>query len=272
VKIHFEESGLFADLSQELKSRFPDLQLCPLKSNSTSSAKNWVFVEENLEPDQLIAEMKMRSLQYILQRNSGRFEKDVLSAGLLFENRAGYFAPEFSFSPDPVVNKRLIKFSAPLEKDRMKKETMEFVDSIGSAGVSQAAEAVIEELYMNAILDAPREAVKKGLTIESSPSEFFLCQTEKTLQVSCSDAYGSLDIQKFLSRMKEVYEKGAGEVINMQGGGGAGLGCVILFEHSCALILGVRPGQQTKVTCLISLGISNRQRAQMKKSLLWFEL
>ncbi len=272
MKIHFEECGLFAELSQELKARFPDLQLCPLKSNSTTSAKNWVFVEETLEPDQLIAEMKMRSLQYILQRNSGRFEKDVLATGILFENTDNYFQSQFSYSADPIISSHLVRFSAPIDKDLMKQETMDFVNGLGSAGVSQAAEAVIEELYMNAMLDAPREAQKKGMMLPAQPSEFFLAQTERYLQISCSDPYGSLDIQKFLSRMKEVYEKGAGSVINMQGGGGAGLGCVILFEHSCALILGVKPGQQTKVTCLISLGISNRQRAQMKKSLLWFEL
>jgi len=272
VKIHFEESGLFAELSQDLKSKYPKLELCPLNSKIDNMAKDWVFVEESLEPDQVVTEMKMKSLQYILQRNSGRFEKDVQAMGRLFENTADYFESEFNFVPDPVLKSQRIIFDAPADKDVMKKDTMGFVDQLGSPGVSQAAEAVIEELYMNAMLDAPREAQKKGYDSKPKSAEFFLCQTENCLQISCTDSYGSLEIQRFLGRMSEVYERGAGAAINFATGGGAGLGCVILFEHSCAMILGVQAGQKTKVTCLISLGMSNRQRTQMKKSLLWFEL
>ncbi len=272
MKIHFEESDLFADLPSELKGQFPHLELCPLQTKTDAVAKNSLFIDESLEPDQLIAAMKMQSLQYVLQKNQGRFEKDLMAVGNLFENPANYFRSEFSFAADPVLKSCKIEFASAADKEGLKKEAMTFVESIGSASVSQAAESVMEELYMNAVIDAPREAQKKGLSHSAVKSEFYLCQTEKYLQISCTDPYGSLEIQKFLSRMSEVYQKGAGDAINMQGGGGAGLGCVILFEHSCAMILGVQPRQKTKVTCVISLGVSNRQRAQMKKSLLWFEL
>lgn len=272
MKIHFEESALFAELSQELKTRFPNLELCPLRTKSAGATKQCIFVEDNLEPEQLIAEMNGQSLQYILQKNQGRFEKDVLATGLLFENAKGYFDSEYSFSPDPILRSKKLMFETPIDKEQLKLDTAAFVTHIGSAGVSQAAEAVIEELYMNAMIDAPREAKRKGLKFEKLTAEFFLCQTEKCLQISCTDPYGSLEIPKFLSRMKEVYDRGAGDAISMDVTGGAGLGCVILFEHSFAMILGVQPGQQTKVTCLISLGVSNKQRTQMKKSLLWFEL
>jgi len=272
VKIHFEESALFSDLSQDTKSKFPNLELCPLKSKTAAASKGCIFVEETLEPDQLITEIKGQNLQYVLQKNKGRFEKDVVATGILFENSAAYFQPDFGYVPDPTLRSQRVAFRAPLDKEQLKMDTAAFVAHIGSPSVSQAADAVIEELYMNAMLDAPREAQKRGITANPSTAEFFLCQTEKYLQISCTDYYGSLEIPKFLSRMKEVYERGAGDVINMSTGGGAGLGCVILFEHSCSLILGVQPGRQTKVTCLISLGVSNRQRTQMKKSLLWFEL
>ncbi len=272
MKIHFEESELFAELSQDLKGQFPQLELCPLKSRSQGMPKSLVFVEENLEPDQVVSEMQTQSLQYILQRNSGRFEKDVQAMGQLSENAAKYFEPEFNFVPEPVISSQKISFTAPADKEKMKQATTAFVEALGSTGVSQAADAVIEELYMNAMLDAPREALKKGFSRETQSAEFFLCQTENCLQISCTDMYGSLEIHRFLSRMREVYERGAGQAINLGAGGGAGLGCVILFEHSCSLILGVQPGQKTKVTCLISLGMSNRKRTQMKKSLLWFEL
>jgi hypothetical protein len=272
VKIHFEESGLFEELSQDLKGQFPQLELCPLKSRSQGMPTSLVFVEENLEPDQVVNEMHMQSLQYILQRNSGRFEKDVQAMGRLSENAARYFEPEFNFVPEPIVRSQKISFEAPADKEKLKQATTGFVEQLGSTGVAQAADAVIEELYMNAMLDAPREAQKKGFAAGAKTAEFFLCQTENCLQISCTDLYGSLEIQRFLTRMREVYERGAGQAINLGPGGGAGLGCVILFEHSCSLILGVQPGQKTKVTCLISLGMSNRKRTQMKKSLLWFEL
>jgi hypothetical protein len=54
--------------------------------------------------------------------------------------------------------------------------------------------------------------------------------------------------------------------------GGAGIGCVILFENSVSLIIGVNPGVQAKVTCILPMGVSNRQREKMKKSLHWFHV
>jgi hypothetical protein len=67
--------------------------------------------------------------------------------------------------------------------------------------------------------------------------------------------------------MDEVYKKGAGEAMNLREDGGAGLGCVIMFEHCEALFLGVMPGQKTLVSCIVPLGMSYRQRDQVKKSL-----
>lgn len=127
---------------------------------------------------------------------------------------------------------------------------------------------------MNAVFDAPREAVKFGGSDKQQMAEIFLAHSSKSLQISCSDLFGSLDVSKFLRRMNEIYEKGVGNAINLsvERGAGAGIGCVILFENCTSLILGVRHGKITKVTCVIPLGMRSRQREQMKKSLHWFEI
>jgi hypothetical protein len=170
----------------------------------------------------------------------------------------------------PAVTEVVLKFKDSNDKKNLKDSAMTFINEIGSDAVTQAADAIIEELYMNAIIDAPREAQKQNWNLPVNPSELFLARSDKVLQISCLDYFGSLDVNKVFRRMAEVYEKGAGQAINLNSGSGAGIGCILLFENSSGMVFGVRPKEKTKVTCLVPIGISNRQRAQMKKSLHWF--
>ncbi|MEZ0392051.1 MAG: hypothetical protein ACAH59_07555 [Pseudobdellovibrionaceae bacterium] len=272
MKFHAQGSAIFANLSEQAKRLYPNIQVITLNSKSGATGKEVVFVDENLEADQVIAEVINRNLHNLIQKNEGRFEETLLASGRLLENQKNYFQSDYCFFADHAETKVQIPFTGPPDKQVLKKLSLEFSRQVGNSSVVSAADAVIEELYMNAIIDAPREAKKKGIQSQGIECQLYLGKVKDWLQVSCTDPYGSLDIQQFLGRMSEVYTKGAGQAINLDDSGGAGLGCVILFEASACLILGVQPGVQTKVTCLIPLGISNRKRAEMKKSLHWFEL
>ncbi len=138
--------------------------------------------------------------------------------------------------------------------------------------LKESVRAVFEELYMNAILDAPRESIRAGKEKygyeKMTPAKISLGFDDSRLALACTDPYGTLEIHRFLSRMNEVYKRGAGQVVNLvREKGGAGLGCVILFEHSSALFLGVTLGKMTTVTSQIPLNLNHRQRASIHKSL-----
>ncbi len=272
MKFKGKSQILIDDLFPELFSVFPDLDVYSLDEIKTESDKKGIVVDETLEPEQVVAAFNSHNLRHLVQKNKGHFEKSLVSAGRLIGSGSGYFDSHYAFSVETPSRTELIEFRGKNDKDNLMQVSNNFIEVINSMSVSTGANAIIEELYMNAVIDAPREAEKKGTTVHDPISSIFLCHTEKWLQISCSDPFGSLDVNKFLNRMQEVYTKGAGQAINLQAGNGAGLGCVILFEYSTCLILGVQPNKKTKVTCMIPLGVSNKQRAQMKKSLHWFQL
>ncbi len=271
MKIHSKEDPLFSDIPQDLIEDFPDVEVFLLKTPQKGRI-NSIFVDENLEPSQVVEAIQSHKLHHVVQKNEGHFDEALKSAGMLVKNLAGYFDSQYCFSAQKPEKTRLISFTQTSDKPEMKKLAEEFVTPLKGPGVLATAEAIIEELYMNAMIDAPREAAKAGRGQKSEKCELFLCGTQNSLQISCTDPYGSLDIDHFLQRMNEVYKKGAGEAINLGPKGGAGLGCSILFEQSVCLILGVMKEKMTKVTCLVPLGKSQRKRSEMKKSLHWFEL
>lgn len=272
MKFHGSSNSLLDQLPVELQTAFPEINVYSVKDVGNHSQGASVFIDENLEPDQVVDVITKEDIHHVVQKNQGRFEGSLISTGRLVSALADYFRSDYCFFTDPPLDSLQINFRGPSEKPRLKQELMDFSLKTQSPSVQSSADAVVEELYMNAVIDAPREAARRGQPAVDKDCEIFLTRNAQWYQISCSDPYGSLEVRKFLGRMHEVYSKGAGEAINLDNAGGAGLGCVILFEQSSCLILGVEPGIRTKVTCLIPLGVSNRQRAQMKKSLHWFEL
>ncbi|PIS11643.1 MAG: hypothetical protein COT73_02890 [Bdellovibrio sp. CG10_big_fil_rev_8_21_14_0_10_47_8] len=263
-------SELPTDLSQEWESILVEpISEVPTGSNAKVK-ESCIYVDDSLSSPQVVAHVFEKKIKHLVQRNSGRFDSDLEIAATVMDNPERYFESQFCLINKKTVNSHRIIFSSSDEKEKIKAEVRQFVQELKGASLAETVTSIIEELYMNAIIDAPREAHKKGLIFQGGTCEFFLADLEGSLQVSCSDPFGSLDTEKFLGRMNEVYERGAGEAINMRNTGGAGLGCVILFENSVGMILGVRPGAQTKVTCVIPTGTSIKQRENMKKSLHWF--
>ncbi len=267
-----EDEPLFLNLPEKLKKAYDKVSICPLNLWDFKMDQSWIAVAENLEPAQVVSEVQKKKINHLMQKNSERFDTDIFSVGQLAENPDDYFQSQYQAFSESSVGKLTIPFRSSKDKDEMKIKALEFVEKIKSPAVLQAAESILEELYMNAMIDAPREAAKFGNVVKSPSAEIFLAYSEKSLQISCSDLFGSLNVHHFLTRMNEVYEKGMGQAINLSVGSGAGIGCVILFENCTSLILGVRHRQITKVTCMVPLGIRSREREQMKKSLHWFEL
>ena len=275
MKPHASDRVFFSDLSPELIKAWSSVSVCRLQHFESSKAKSSVVVEESLEPSEVVARVKENNVRHLVQKNPDRFDQDLMRAGYLIESSEHYFSKNASMIGEEIDDSLELVFSTNSDKNVLKKATLDFVESLGSQAVNEAANAIIEELYMHAVIDAPKEATKVGLPISARSCELFLAVSHerKSLQISCTDFCGSLEIGKMINRMDEVYQKGAGQVMNMQSeAGGAGIGCVILFENCSSLILGVKRGVQTKVTCLVPIGISNRKRAEIKKNLPWFQL
>lgn len=228
-----------------------------------------------LQPSEIVDFIIDHSPKRFVQFNPTWFKDDVEMALKMTEAKETYF-------DDPVrsiLNRNgksdCLKGEWTFSDGSQKQEILNSIYGLlpnPSQPLKDAVRAVFEELYMNAVLDAPRESVRSGNEKygyeKMAPARMSLGFDDSRLALACSDPYGTLEISRFLNRMNEVYKRGAGQVVNLvREKGGAGLGCIILFEHSSALFLGVNSKQRTTVTSQIPLNLTHRQRASIHKSL-----
>ncbi len=277
MKILSQGSELLKGIPKEILDLAPTTPLIDIKDISTAkSPATSIFVASELEPLQIVEHILDQSISSVLQMNKKYFLEDLKMLARLKQDSEGYFKNYAGHLFPDTAEKIILEFGHANEKEQLRAKILEFAQKTKSQSVVESTQAIFEELYMNAILDAPKEALKRNQKMnhydQGVKATFCLVRSDLQLAISCSDPYGSLDCQKFLKRLREIYQKGAGQVINLKKEGGAGIGCSLMWENSASIILGVIPNKKTVVTCVIPLGLSNRQRAEVKKSLHLVEL
>lgn len=136
---------------------------------------------------------------------------------------------------------------------------------------------IAEELLMNMVYDAPRyfdllPAEVKAKRIPFRSSELILIYSSELIVFIASDTYGSVDLNKLLSRLLYCYSTDK-IMLNMnEGTGGAGYGCRMVYDHSTSLILAVNPGIQSIVAAILPNGISQSKIKRIDKSLHVFKI
>lgn len=236
-----------------------------------------IFTSVELSPGQVI-QCHMNGyngvFQKITQDDLNNFKKH--RSGLIHDPKT-FFHSEFSLlsnADGSAVEKKSFTFSSLTKKDELFSQLEAFTESLPGSAAKEAATVVFQELYMNAVFDAPQEAKRLGYSLgtRSDSCYFHIHQTAEDIAIVCEDPHGSLDTNHLMRRMNKVYEAGVGESIEKRDGKGAGIGCVLLFEQVEELVVGVIPNQQTRVACVFPLKKSFRQKAQIKKSLLRIEI
>ncbi|MBC7467236.1 MAG: hypothetical protein H7256_14695 [Bdellovibrio sp.] len=277
MKVYPSHSNLFHGVDMAAADIDSRVEICDASSlvQDDLSAKDpqlSILASEDFEPSQVVGMMAKNKFRSFVQKRDSHFVNDLNVSSQILIDPNLYFAQGGRGSLPEVHREFEFKFRSASDKPELKKSIEQFVSQIGSDNVSESVEAILEELYMNAMFDAPKEAVNRGqVNCKYEDGQYAVIrifQNESRLAVVCEDPFGSLNLTKLMNRMDEVYQKGAGSAIRLDDdANGAGLGCVMMFEHCESLFLGVMPGQRTLVTCLIPLGISNRKRSQIKKSL-----
>jgi hypothetical protein len=271
MKILSTTSSFFQALPSHYQHIYPAIELADINDDTVTHGKKTIMVGQGLLPENVVSIFVEKKLQHILQCNSDFFLQDLETVALILDKPEMYFAGQTSVLLRDPMRSLSVEFSAPDEKADLKKQTTQFLSEIGSQNVMESADALIEELYMNAALDAPNEARDKyrgeHAYLKGEKAKLTLVQSPDRLCISCADPYGSLNLNKFTSRLHQVYQQGAGQAMNMKRGAGAGIGCMIMFENCDSLFLGVIPEKLTVVSCIIPLGLNYRQRAKRNKSL-----
>lgn len=134
-----------------------------------------------------------------------------------------------------------------------------------------------DELITNAIYNAPHvlyaqpgpgapRTAEHGQSPDLRPGEIFIGASGTRLILGCADAYGSLNPNHLINRLKSCYDNGVAESVNF-GTGGAGIGTFIIFQSASSLYIGVAQSQRTVICCAFSLERRPKVRAAVPKNL-----
>jgi len=153
------------------------------------------------------------------------------------------------------------------DKDAALEKIIAFGESMGLTGEKlRRVELAAEELLMNALYDAPRNADGRARNASLDRREPVTLGADETvhlrygcdgqtLAVAVADPFGSLSKKAVTDRLRKVRD---GIPKPNAGVAGAGLGLVMTYSVANQLIFAVSPGRLTEVTAVLHVGGSNR--------------
>lgn len=264
-----KKDPLFFANIEYLENQFKNIYLVengstPIKNKLSSS----ILVNDDLENCDVINQINQQKYAAILNKRSPYYIRDVIRTSKIIDNPEVYFKDPLKLVFEEIPRSFRINFTKKEDKQRIVTDAVKFFQEIRSSMALEAIYAVIEELFMNSVYDAAREAQKLDLPLNVKDSELMISHDSELIIISCIDYYGSLNIKKFLNRMQLVSNNGSGDSINMDAEkGGAGIGCYILFNHCLDLVIGVDHGKCTRFTCIFPFRMGQRNFSSITKNI-----
>lgn len=251
-----------------------------------------VAVCENHEPEAVLRLATDFHLTHICQKNGFEFDSEIRSANVLVESPDVFREfPLASILQPTALNaaseRDLIRVEEVFDSSMRKRAVLQsLIKGLESEAISQTMiddiSAVADELFTNAVYNAPfvdlATHLNPGISRHDVDIKYdgrrqgrlFLARRDSRLLIGCEDPFGSLDLMRYLNKIKDAYLRGPTATMNF-GPGGAGLGSYIIFNSGSSLYFGVWPGQATILCAVIPLGLSNRRRVQLPKHLHWIQ-
>ncbi|MGZ3721575.1 MAG: hypothetical protein ACXVA9_01510 [Bdellovibrionales bacterium] len=251
-----------------------------------------VGIGDALEPEALLNFAVDSGLNHICQKTGHLFDEEIKSSNCIIESDQNFFSYPAGtiLTPhdlSPQSERALIASDTTFTNSNQKQEILgNITAAVQGRALSQTilddVIAVADEFFTNAIFNAPfvdmNTHKNPGLSRHSLEIKFedgkqgrmFLAIDANRLVIGCEDPYGSLDLNRYLSKVRSTYQRGPAAAINF-GPGGAGIGSYIIFNAGSSLYFGVWPGHTTLLCCVIPIGLSNRKRIQLSKHVHWIQ-
>lgn len=251
-----------------------------------------VGVSDGLEPEALLGFAVDHNLKHICQKNGHLFDEELKTSNAMIASEENYFNFPLATILTPhdlcaASERALIVSENYFNNSNQKTEILgNITTSLQSKSFPQTiiddVIAVADEFFTNAIFNAPFVDLnthknpgvsRNSLDIkleDGKQGRLFLAHDTKRLVIGCQDPFGSLDLNRYLSKVRSTYQRGPAAAINF-GPGGAGIGSYIIFNAGSSLYFGVWPGRSTLLCCVLPLGLSNRKRIQLSKHVHWIQ-
>lgn len=204
-----------------------------------------------------------RCINHVLSRNADDRQgniRNILTALSKILN-TDYFGIEKYLAWGVDVKRSKVIHSA--QREELKEEVFAYLKKMGiRTTILDRVNAVLEEMLMNAIYDAPVDAAGKSLFNHRSRKEVVQLDTHQqaslnfccdgsNIAVSVVDTFGALTKDMIIDYLISCYGGTAGSL--NEGKGGAGRGLHQIVEMADTTIFNVKKGVRTEVICLFNV-------------------
>lgn len=167
----------------------------------------------------------------------------------------------------------LLPFKKKTDKIDMMRQFEPFLEKTGSKLIQENVRILFQELFMNAVFDAPKEAKKRGITANKKDCEMLFAYDHEKFVISCLDHYGALEPLSMVIRIRDILLAESTKVINFDSTqGGAGIGSSLLFHYSSSLSIIVEEEKSTRVSCTIPLKTGQKKFHLLEKNLQYIKI
>lgn len=257
-----------------------------------SGTDSRLFVVDNLDVATIVQMARDGNSRHVVQNNQLETSRETLAAQMIQKNPQDFF--DFPMvttlnpqAPSPILEESLTmierKFSTISEKEPILAEIAEILDTARlNRSLRDDIVMTANEFICNALFNAPcemgvnskdlRSTLKSAQLQLNQPATVKVGAYQGYLAVSCLDHYGSLQPARILDRLEKCAVLGAGESINLDDSGTAGIGCYMVLRAATSFFMGVKHNKMTQFCALFPQISRTKDRDAKSKNLHWFSL
>ncbi len=251
------------------------------EAEASQNLEETILIYENAAPQEVLRYAVERNISQIVNETGPHHESELKSSMAMMEAPISFFDfPLATILCPEDVNAQSEKSMLQLEIPFFKSDDKESIlDSIGDYMKSLAGSGTLEsdvrlvadELFTNAIYNAGFQDTPGGadrthsVTLdEKQTCRLLVGAKDDRLVVVCEDLFGTLNILKLLTRIRNCYEEGAHKSITWDKPG-AGIGSYLVFKSCMSVYYAVQENERTVVACVFPLRKGMRARSELGK-------
>lgn len=265
---------IIQSLLEEFKSRdLGSIAIIEQPEDVAEKSDRRVWICDQIGPEKIVDAIVNKNINHVIQFSNFEF-KDSFQRFVDYQSQRDilFDQPMSTILGDVNPNELILKISEQTKKDDILEKLRLFLKTVPKINSIRDSSLVIShEMIINVIYDAPKYYQKNfGQAKDLSQTQgemgyFFASYNEEKILIGAIDYYGSMDYNKMFNRLLETYQSKL-VAVNLDPGGGAGLGCRMIFDLSTEIYFSLWPQNKTFVGAVLPLGIGFKKQQEIPKN------
>ena len=265
---------IILSLLEEFKSKNAEsFTLIENPQEVTRGDDRCVWICDQIEPEKIVEAIVKKDIHHVIQFSNFEFKDSFMRFVTNHGQRDLFFdQPTRAILGEVNPNEFILKINKNSKKDDLLEQLRVFLKTVPKMNSIRDSSLIIShELVINVIYDAPKYYEKKfghvkNLSQTGDEMGFlFVSYNEEKLLIGAIDYFGSMDYAKMFNSLLVTYQSKM-VAVNLDPGGGAGLGCRMIFDLSTEVYFSLWPQNKTFVGAVLPLGVGYRKQQQIPKN------